>query len=120
MRALAIALAAGALLAAAAPASAQTVYVDDGYWGGPTYGYRSGYNWGPGVEARVGAPRARIYVEEDLPRYRRGYAYADMPRYRRGYVGRYYDDYAYAGGYRSWGGPTVTVGGWRSGWDWDR
>ena len=57
MRSLIFAAAAATTLGIAGPASAQTVYVDDGYRGGP------------GVEFYVGAPRARVY-DEAAPRYR--------------------------------------------------
>src|ERR1700682_6353988 len=74
MRNLIFAVAAATTFGATAPASAQTVYVGDGYRGGYTdWGYRGGYdNWrGPGVEVRVGTPRARIYAyDDDAPRYR--------------------------------------------------
>jgi hypothetical protein len=150
MRNLIFAVAAATTFGATAPASAQTVYVGDGYRGGYTdwgyrggytdWGYRGGYdNWrGPGVEVRVGTPRARIYAyDDDAPRYRyrhRGtarnwdsgygaYAYV-APRYPyRGYT-RDWDDgyaaYAYSDGpyvQRSWGGPSVSVGFGYGGWD---
>jgi hypothetical protein len=78
MRSLIFAAAAATTLGIAGPASAQTVYVDDGYRGGP------------GVEFYVGAPRARLY-DEAAPRYRSrsydrwsgdAYAYDSAPRYR--------------------------------------
>src|ERR1043166_203673 len=86
MRTLALGLAAAASLAFAVPASAQTVYVNDGYWGGSGYGYWGG---GPRAEIVVGAPRGRVYIDEDGPRYRRAY--------RGAYAYDGYDAYAYSG-----------------------
>src|SRR5262245_38529690 len=80
MRLLVLSLAAAASLGCAVPANAQTVYINDGYWGGSGYSYWGG---GPRTEIVVGAPRARVYIDEDGPRYRRAY---------RG-------TYAYDGGY---------------------
>jgi hypothetical protein len=110
MRRLAFALVAAATLGIAGPASAQTIYVDDGYrsgwWGG--YGYSA---WvAPHAEVYVVAPRAEVYGYEDAPRY----------RYRRSYRSSG-DAYAYGGPelsprYRS-DGPYVVVGGGYSTWD---
>jgi len=119
MRLLALSLAAAASLACAVPANAQTVYINDGYRGGSGYGYWGG-GPGPRSEIVVGAPRARVYVDEDGPRYRRAYrggyaydggydAYAYSGYPDRGYA---YGGYPYRG-YRSWGGPGFAVGwGW--------
>jgi hypothetical protein len=121
MRGLAVGLATVASLAFAAPAGAQSVYVNDGYWGGG-YAYRDGPaygSWGPRTEIVVGAPRARVYVEEDAPHYRRAYrgAYAYDGYDAYAYSGTPYRAYAYGDypyrGYRSWGGPGFAVGwGW--------
>jgi hypothetical protein len=81
MRKLVFALTAAAALCAAVPASAQGVYVGVGNgWGGPGVGigwgpgyYRNyGYNYWDGASgyAYAGAPRARVYVYEDVPRRR--------------------------------------------------
>jgi hypothetical protein len=119
MRLLVLSLAAAASLACAVPANAQTVYINDGYRGGSGYGYWGG-GPGPRSEIVVGAPRARVYVDEDGPRYRRAYrggyaydggydAYAYSGYPDRGYA---YGGYPYRG-YRSWGGPGFAVGwGW--------
>src|SRR6266853_5860683 len=98
MRSLIFAAATAATFGIAGPASAQTVYVDDGY--------RSGYSssGGPGVELYVGAPRAGVYAyDESAPRYRHrrydrdwndGYAYDSGARYRyRGYSRDWDDGY---------------------------
>lgn len=97
MRIVAFTLAAATVLGAAAtPAGAQTVYVDDGYYGGPIY-------------------------TRDVVVTRRG-AYID-PWYRhRDWGGQVYHDqddaYAYAPRYRTWGGPYSWGGrGWYGGWD---
>jgi hypothetical protein len=99
MRRLVLASMAATMLGIAVPASAQTVYVDDGY--------RSAYSeWSaPRAGIYVGAPRADVYVYEDAPRYR-------YRHYNRDWGS---DAYAYSGGpavrYRSWDGPTTTVVG---------
>jgi hypothetical protein len=128
MRNLIIGLAAATMLGIAVPASAQTIYVDDGYrdwWGGPAYRYS---DWGgPRAQVYVGVPRARAYVYDDTPRYRYrrydrswddAYAYSSGPylAYGSGPYVRYRDS-------RAWDGPYVTVGAgyrsWDRGW-WDR
>jgi hypothetical protein len=97
MRIVAFALAAAtAVGAAATPAGAQTLYVDDGYYGGPIY-------TGDVVVTRRGAyvdpgfrHRAWVYHDWDDD----AYAYAPAPRYR-----------TWGGPYFSWGG-RVYGGGW--------
>lgn len=134
MRTMVFVAATAGALGFAAPAGAQTVYVDDGYRAGccPTYGssysYRS-YGYGDWDTARaevyVGSPRARVYAYDDAPRYRaryysRGwndgygaYAYSGNPYAYSG------NPYAYSGGpyvryrdrdYRRYDGPSVSVG----------
>src|SRR3977135_790055 len=121
MRSLIFAAAAATTFATALPASAQTVYGDDGY-----RGYRGEYSeWsGPRVRIDVDAPGARVYAYDGAPRYRSrsydrdwngAYAYDAAPRYRS-HV-RDWDDgygaYAYSEGpyvRHNWGGPSVSVG----------
>ena len=131
MRSLIFAAAAATTLGTGLPASAQTVYVDDGY-----RGYRGEYSdWSrPRVRIDVDAPRARVYAYDGAPRYRSrsydrdwnggSYAYDAAPRYRS--RGGDWDDgygaYAYHEGpyiRHNWGGPSVSVGvgyGWDDGY----
>ena len=137
MKRLAIALATAAMLASAAPASAQGLYVGvgdpyyggwgaswgtwtggyGGYWGGPAY---ASYGWGPGYSG--GPTYAYAW---DNPGYTvtyrrpraRVYAYESAPRYRYRRVvrDRAYGAYAYSGpeyGYVGFGGPRYRN------WDW--
>src|SRR6266568_2230581 len=111
MRSLIFAAAAATTFGAGLPASAQTVYVDDGY-----RGYRGEYSdpdWSrPRVRIDVDAPRARVYAYDGAPRYRsRGRDWDD------GYGAYAYNEGPYVR--HNWGGPSVSVGvgyGWDDGY----